>query len=193
MILQDDHTSSSHANLICPGQRDNKTTRRITVEPNMPAMLNHNYYFLKMHVRLTVFAVLVESWAAGILQGDSDLAVMLASEHALGSVRCPSQSDGAASLGWSCLFRPMPHVCVFDNEEVRGHTRYDGGHVCTTSRLPTCGDTSPYGRCFCRVCCIHQLRLALPVGASGVPGQYLFRPMMQPPRVVGCVVCVAHT
>lgn len=141
MILQDDHTSSSHANLICPGQ--GKTKLLVELEPNVLTILYHNYYFLIMHVRLTVFAVLSESWVAGVLQGDSDRAVVLGADHALGSVRCPSQSDGVASVGWSCLFRPMPHVCVFDSEEVRGHNRYDGGYVCKANRRPTRGDTSP--------------------------------------------------
>lgn len=55
----------------------------------------------------------------GILRGHIDLAVVLEESHVLSSVECLSQSDGIASVGWPCIFRPMPHVCFFGVEEVR--------------------------------------------------------------------------
>lgn len=70
-------------------------------------------------VLLTALTVLSEAWAAGIVRGHIDLAVVLEDTRVLSSVECLSQSDGIASVGWPCIFRPMPHVCVFDVEEVR--------------------------------------------------------------------------
>lgn len=109
---------------ICPGPTP-KYFRgiRINRRPNGPQY--HPILCPRLYVlRLAVVAVLMESWAAGIVQGRNDLAIVLANDRVLGSVQCRSQSDGIASVGWPCLFRPMPHVCVFESEEVRGNEHH---------------------------------------------------------------------
>lgn len=56
-----------------------------------------------------MYAVAVEGW--------NDLAVLVDSTQ-LSELKCSRESEGLASHGWSCLFRMMPHLCMFETREV---------------------------------------------------------------------------
>ena len=34
-------------------------------------------------------------------------------------LNCFKESGGVVAQGWGCLFRSMPHMCVFDRTKVR--------------------------------------------------------------------------
>ena len=56
-----------------------------------------------------VYAIAVENW--------NDMAVVF-SPRQLSRVECHEESDGEASVGWDCMFSPMPHLCTFQDSEV---------------------------------------------------------------------------
>ncbi|CAM9749320.1 unnamed protein product [Ascophyllum nodosum] len=55
-----------------------------------------------------VYAIAVENW--------NDMAVVF-SPRQLSRVECHEESDGEASVGWDCMFSPMPHLCTFQDSE----------------------------------------------------------------------------
>ncbi|CAN0100176.1 unnamed protein product, partial [Sphacelaria rigidula] len=44
-----------------------------------------------------------------------DIALVI-DPHQLDHVACGDDSEGNKTVGWSCLFEPMPHLCTFDND-----------------------------------------------------------------------------
>lgn len=57
-----------------------------------------------------VYAIAVEDWR--------DLGVIITSDQ-MNHLECSRESRGHASIGWDCIFTPMPHLCIFDSDEVR--------------------------------------------------------------------------
>ena len=62
---------------------------------------------------------MLNAWAYYLaVQEWSDLS-LISKNNQFQSLNCFNESGGVVSHGWGCLFRSMPHVCVFDTTEVR--------------------------------------------------------------------------
>ena len=59
-------------------------------------------------------------WLDAVLNSRNDIVLLLDGEHGhFNLVKCFGASNGVeASWGFSCLFKPMPHVCAFNTDEV---------------------------------------------------------------------------
>ena len=61
---------------------------------------------------------LLNSWVYAIVVKDwKDIAVVIHS-HLMPFVECGERLNGTMTKGWNCLFLPMPHLCIFDNDMV---------------------------------------------------------------------------
>ena len=71
-----------------------------------------------------VHAIAVENW--------TDMAVII-NPGQLSHVECHQESGEKASVGWDCMFSPMPHLCTFQHSEVcenlNGKTDVGRGNV----------------------------------------------------------------
>ena len=66
------------------------------------------------------YADMILPWLNAFGSGRRDLALMTTGrEDYLESVRCREESNGVMTGGFSCLFEPMPHLCIFHDQRVR--------------------------------------------------------------------------
>ena len=57
-------------------------------------------------------------WVRALVLGRKDLALVVG---AFGHIKCVMESYGAEDVGgFSCLFAAMPHLCIFQSNEVKG-------------------------------------------------------------------------
>lgn len=89
---------------------------------------------------------LVLAWTHAIATGDGDIAVILAepgSRAPAGVCEAEGSADGSGAAaeateagGWSRLFSPMAHLCVFSSQHVRGSCRnHRQPSLCRVRRL----------------------------------------------------------
>lgn len=66
------------------------------------------------------FAVLLLAWANAIVAGRNDLSVVVNTDKFYSLTKCNVTSNGVETRGgWPCIFAAMPHLCTFDDEQVR--------------------------------------------------------------------------
>lgn len=66
-------------------------------------------------------------WLAAVLDGRNDIALILDESPDGGHfdlVKCFEESDGIEANGFSCIFAPMPHVCVFRTIKVDARSMF---------------------------------------------------------------------
>lgn len=65
-------------------------------------------------------SALLLQWAEGLASGRTDLAVIFDSDWPwFEQTTCEEASGGVETAGgWHCLFQRMPHLCIYDNQQV---------------------------------------------------------------------------
>ena len=63
---------------------------------------------------------LLLAWSRGVLDGHLDIAVVLEPGSCALQLGCDTEDDArtVAESSWSTFFLPMPHLCVFDSQQV---------------------------------------------------------------------------
>lgn len=60
------------------------------------------------------------AWANAMFAGKEDLAVLVNSDQLFPRTTCLLPSNGEETRrGWHCIFAPMPHLCTFNDDQVR--------------------------------------------------------------------------
>lgn len=70
-------------------------------------------------------SALLLQWAEGLVSGRADLAILFDSGRPwFEETTCEEASGGVETVGgWHCLFQRMPHICVYDNQQVDPRVR----------------------------------------------------------------------
>lgn len=68
--------------------------------------------------------VMILPWLDAILTDRDDIALVLNEKHHFSLVKCIEESNGfETDGGFSCLFEPTPHVCIFRTNKVGSNKR----------------------------------------------------------------------